>query len=660
MQIVTDVRAILGDRLWEDGFGDTRLVLTFGFAETLPDHQSDQQTAAFRQSFTPLDAAARDVARDAIGQWDDASALTLVEVAADEADILFGAYDFSVSADKQGVDGFAFFPNNSRLAGDVFIDEGSDASLALYLHEIGHALGLEHPFEGDFLLPENLDTRTTTVMSSTGQGTGALTALDIEAIQMMYGPPEDSPPPVIPEVGFSNAFVNSATVPGALEAGQERSLNLSLDNAGEDAFGGPSVGAIVLSTDRVLDAGDIRIGEAVYGDQAPDGAPERIAIDVVVPEDIPGGAYFLGYVADADNDIAETNETDNVFFLDPVFTIENDVAPPPTNSAPEALASVFAFSEGFFLDDQLLATDADGDALTFTLVADAANGAVEIASDGAFTYRPDDGFTGDDMFTFRVSDGEATDEATATVSVLEVNDQLDDGPDRFDGGAGDDVADGLGGDDTLTGGAGDDELRGGAGADVVFGDDGADRLFGDAGEDALFGGRGADRISGNGAADVIEGGNSIDKLFGGAGADRVEGGGGRDRILGGGGTDTVAGGAGRDLVRGDNGADRVTGGRGADKLLGGQGADTLIGGLGADTLSGGDGADLFIFLRFSGSDRINGFEQGLDRLSIDTAGALADLRFDQVGNDVLITHLRGEILVKGQSVADFSEADFLF
>src|SRR5690606_18332270 len=44
--------------------------------------------------------------------------------------------------------------------------EGSYNFLAL-LHEIGHALGLTHPFDGDDRLPSSVDNRLYTVMSYT-------------------------------------------------------------------------------------------------------------------------------------------------------------------------------------------------------------------------------------------------------------------------------------------------------------------------------------------------------------------------------------------------------------------------------------------------------------------------------------------------------------
>ena len=89
MQIVSDFTAISTDDVWTDSFGHLRQVLTFGFAETLPDHHSDVATKAFRDSFQPLTDAERDIAREAVQIYEDASGLAFVEVAPEDADIIF-------------------------------------------------------------------------------------------------------------------------------------------------------------------------------------------------------------------------------------------------------------------------------------------------------------------------------------------------------------------------------------------------------------------------------------------------------------------------------------------------------------------------------------------------------------------------------------------
>ncbi|MEO1425146.1 MAG: Ig-like domain-containing protein, partial [Pseudomonadota bacterium] len=62
-------------------------------------------------------------------------------------------------------------------------------------------------------------------------------------------------------------------------------------------------------------------------------------------------------------------------------------------------------------------TDAEGDDQTITAVTQGANGTVAIV-DGQVTYTPNDGFSGEDTFTYTITDEDgATDTATVTVTV---------------------------------------------------------------------------------------------------------------------------------------------------------------------------------------------------------------------------------------------------
>jgi hypothetical protein len=72
---------------------------------------------------------------------------------------------------------FAYYPGSSAIDGDVFIDTSTKTS-ADYLgdggygkltivHEMGHALGLKHPFEDGTVLPLSLDHRVNSIMSYT-------------------------------------------------------------------------------------------------------------------------------------------------------------------------------------------------------------------------------------------------------------------------------------------------------------------------------------------------------------------------------------------------------------------------------------------------------------------------------------------------------------
>ncbi len=63
-------------------------------------------------------------------------------------------------------------------------------------------------------------------------------------------------------------------------------------------------------------------------------------------------------------------------------------------------------------------TDPEGDDLSVTGVTQPANGTATINPDDTVTYTPNAGYTGDDAFSYTVSDGELEDEGTVTVEVL--------------------------------------------------------------------------------------------------------------------------------------------------------------------------------------------------------------------------------------------------
>lgn len=68
---------------------------------------------------------------------------------------------------------------------------------------------------------------------------------------------------------------------------------------------------------------------------------------------------------------------------------------------------------------QVIATDPNGDSLTYVLQSSPVSGTAAVNSDGSFTYTPNTGFTGPDSFTVLVSDGRGgTAVSTVTINVI--------------------------------------------------------------------------------------------------------------------------------------------------------------------------------------------------------------------------------------------------
>ncbi len=94
-----------------------------------------------------------------------------------------------------------------------------------------------------------------------------------------------------------------------------------------------------------------------------------------------------------------------------------------SNAPPVADDQSITVGESTQYSGQLTGSDANGDTLTYQLVQGPSNEfSFFFSSSGAFSYRPIDGFTGSDSFTFRAYDGVAFSEvATVSITVVAVN-----------------------------------------------------------------------------------------------------------------------------------------------------------------------------------------------------------------------------------------------
>ena len=174
-------------------------------------------------------------------------------------------------------------------------------------------------------------------------------------------------------------------------------------------------------------------------------------------------------------------------------------------------------------------SDADGDALTITAVNSiSGNATVLIGEDGNIIYRSADGFWGEDIFEYTLSDG--TETSTARVSIIVEN--------PYEGWrVGTDSGERMNGiwitQNNIYGAGGNDSIYGGWRNDNIAGGQGDDLLSGGWGRDTLRGNSGNDRIYGDAGSDIISGGSGDDQLWGGWGNDQFifTDGDGRDQIM---------------------------------------------------------------------------------------------------------------------------------
>lgn len=276
----------------------------------------------------------------------------------------------------------------------------------------------------------------------------------------------------------------------------------------------------------------------------------------------------------------------------------------------------------------------------------------------------------------RTSDG--LEETLDHVALMLVIDELTEGDDRLDGGAGDDWLQGNGGNDELVGGAGADGLYGGRGDDNLSGGAGDDWLVGDSGNDVLEGGAGDDRLMGDYAPfflptgeDFIDTAIGVDVDQDGAIAHDPDTDDGADGGLTAGLEAAMEDFPAPELIGVGDGP--LSGGpalapsdAARDELSGGPGDDWIDGGPGDDLLSGGTGADVFIFTPWSGRDLVTDFHTAEDKIDLTAFAGItsADDLVTRQQEDGLVIDLSaqdgGEITLQGVDAEHLADIQFLF
>lgn len=577
--------------------------LAFWLSDQLDLRTSWGANANIIYDVTSLSTAEQSLAVAAMDLWAEVSTITFTAGTSENATLTFQNTEDGAFASTAFTTPSRTITSSTVNVGPDWIEqygtEFNSYTFQTYIHEVGHALGLNHggPYNGNADYGEDNiwanDLWNYTVMSYFDQAENTdfggtprlvlgLQVADIIAIQDVYGAADDTR-------ATNSTYGFNSNVGGMFDFGFFNNM---------ESNGNPTRPPSLA----IYDTGGID-----WIDLTGFTAPQRLSL-----------------IAETFSDIGNnTNVPENV---------------PLINNISIARGTVIENAKGGSGDDVITGNDADNILIGFdgndTLIGGGGDDRLN-------------GVDGDDILLG--GDG------NENMAGGEGNDTLEggNGNDLQFGGNGNDTINGDAGNDDIYGGAGNDIIEGGAGNDIVRGDDGTDivsggdgidYVYGGAGDDVLNGGDGNDVLVGQSGIDTINGDAGTDAVFAGEGNDIIDGGDGRDFLYGEGGDDNIMAGEGNDAVLAGAGHDTVYGGIGNDAIVGHEGNDTIFGEDGDDAINGNEGND--VIRGAAGSDVLSG-ELGNDELY---GGDGVDALFGDAGDDMLYGNADQDFMFGGDGV----------
>ncbi|MEB3359030.1 MAG: M10 family metallopeptidase C-terminal domain-containing protein [Synechococcales bacterium] len=196
-----------GQYRWQNRPLGKRVTLTYSFMEELPSYYRPNRKGQWEGNtagnFKPMTQPQREAVELALQEWEKVSGIKFREVSdRNSVQLRFGAAE---DLDRNNPSfGWAYYPSEGRfIGGDMWLNHKDPSNrnpvpgslgFSTILHEIGHALGLSHPFDELFTLPKAQSTIQYTVMAYDKHPhlpekyqPDAPMLYDIAAIQQLYG-----------------------------------------------------------------------------------------------------------------------------------------------------------------------------------------------------------------------------------------------------------------------------------------------------------------------------------------------------------------------------------------------------------------------------------------------------------------------------------------
>jgi len=211
---LSEINALLSGKHWESSkisYSFPEVNSTWSTNLSAGYGPSYSNNEPWHSDFQPLQDTDRTHFISALQQWENVANIDYVEIKETSNSVgdIRAAYTGNETLVR--VQAWSYEPANAAYAGDIWFNNNGSSSTEYWrpgsyefmtvVHELGHAVGLKHPFESSGIsttrLPTSLDSRSYTIMSYSAQPGAkdtyfsyeptSLMMLDIAAIQHIYG-----------------------------------------------------------------------------------------------------------------------------------------------------------------------------------------------------------------------------------------------------------------------------------------------------------------------------------------------------------------------------------------------------------------------------------------------------------------------------------------